>query len=96
MAELETSAWKDDRRFRLLALDRGALTFADLFFHAPGTPRRPSRREDVMAVKENGARESRCGKGVGCGVATEGLSLSAERHIFFFSPSNKTLSVAGW
>lgn len=38
MAELETAAWKDDRRFRLLSLDGGVLTFSDLLFHTPSRP----------------------------------------------------------
>lgn len=55
MAELETAAWKDDRRFRIMAEDGGALSFADLFFHTPNSPSRPGRKEDRMATKENGA-----------------------------------------
>ena len=38
MAELETAAWKDDRRFRLLSLDGRAFSFVDLFFHTPSRP----------------------------------------------------------
>ena len=33
MAELETSDWKDNRRFRVLALHEGQLSFADYAFH---------------------------------------------------------------
>jgi len=35
LAELETAGWKDDRRFRLLAADRGTLSFSDLYFNTP-------------------------------------------------------------
>ena len=35
LAELETAGWKDDRRFRLLTVDRGALSFSDLYFNTP-------------------------------------------------------------
>ena len=73
LAELETAAWKDDRRFRLLAVDRGALSFADLFFHTPDSPLRP-RRTDALSIKENGELErgwvggdGRGGQPVGCG-----------------------------
>ncbi len=39
MAELENAAWKDDRRFRLLSIDGGVLSFVDLFMHTPSKPR---------------------------------------------------------
>ena len=39
LAELEATAWKDERRFRLLSLDGGDLAFADLSFHTPSRPR---------------------------------------------------------
>ena len=39
MAELENAAWKDDRRFRLLSVDGGVLSFVDLFMHTPSKPR---------------------------------------------------------
>ncbi len=35
LAELETAAWKDDRRFRLLMVDGGALSFSDLYLNTP-------------------------------------------------------------
>ncbi|EIE20379.1 Metallo-dependent phosphatase [Coccomyxa subellipsoidea C-169] len=38
MAELENAAWKDDRRFRVLTFDKGALAFTDFFFHTPTKP----------------------------------------------------------
>ncbi|RMZ56666.1 hypothetical protein APUTEX25_002755 [Auxenochlorella protothecoides] len=53
LAELETAAWKDDRRFRLLAVDGGLLSFQDLFFHAPGSPGQP-RRPDAAARLDPG------------------------------------------
>ena len=31
-------AWKDDRRFRLLSVDAGVLSFTDLFLHTPSKP----------------------------------------------------------
>jgi hypothetical protein len=45
MAELESGAWKDDRRFRVLAVDGGAVSFADLHFHSRGAPPRPARAD---------------------------------------------------
>ena len=38
MAELENAAWKDDRRFRILSVDKGVLSFVDLFMHTPSKP----------------------------------------------------------
>jgi hypothetical protein len=35
LAELESTAWKDDRRFRVLVADAGALSFADLYLNTP-------------------------------------------------------------
>ena len=35
LAELETAGWKDDRRFRVLTVDRGTLSFSDLYFNTP-------------------------------------------------------------
>ena len=43
LAELESAAWKDDRRFRILALDFGAFSFIDLYLHTPDAPRRIGR-----------------------------------------------------
>ena len=39
MAELENAAWKDDRRFRIVSVDQGVLSFLDLFMHSPSKPR---------------------------------------------------------
>lgn len=38
MAELENAAWKDDRRFRIVSVDGGVLSFLDLFMHTPSKP----------------------------------------------------------
>ena len=38
LLELETAAWKDDRRFRLLTVDNGTFSFTDLMFNTPGKP----------------------------------------------------------
>jgi len=38
LAELETAAWKDDRRFRVISADQGVLSFVDLFMHTPNKP----------------------------------------------------------
>ncbi|KAL3155831.1 hypothetical protein ABBQ32_012842 [Trebouxia sp. C0010 RCD-2024] len=38
LLELETAAWKDDRRFRLLTVDNGTFAFTDLMFNTPGKP----------------------------------------------------------
>ena len=38
LLEMETAAWKDDRRFRLLTIDNGTLSFTDLMFNTPGKP----------------------------------------------------------
>ena len=62
MAELEAAAWKDDRRFRVLALDGAAFSFADLYFHAPGSPPRP-RRADAPAAADPEWREARARRG---------------------------------
>ena len=35
LAELEAAGWKDDRRFRVLTVDRGTLSFSDLYFNTP-------------------------------------------------------------
>jgi len=35
---METAAWKDDRRFRLLTVDNGTFSFTDLMFNTPGKP----------------------------------------------------------
>ncbi|PRW58812.1 metallophosphoesterase [Chlorella sorokiniana] len=51
MAELETAAWKDDRRFRVLALDGGALSFVELMFHTRNAPRMPGR-SDAPAMQD--------------------------------------------
>ena len=42
MAELESTAWKDDRRFRIITLDAGTFSFADLHFQTPSKPRTPA------------------------------------------------------
>lgn len=47
MNELETSAWKDERRFRVLAVDSGVVAFADLHFHTATSP----HREDKIYTK---------------------------------------------
>ncbi|EFN57681.1 hypothetical protein CHLNCDRAFT_50941 [Chlorella variabilis] len=54
MAEIETAAWKDDRRFRLVAVDGGALTLLDLMFHTRNSPRMPGR-SDAAATQDPGA-----------------------------------------
>ena len=41
LAELESTAWKDDRRFRIMTVDGGAFSFADLHFQTPSKPRTP-------------------------------------------------------
>ena len=35
LLELETAAWKDHRRFRVLAVDQGRLAFVDLYYVTP-------------------------------------------------------------
>lgn len=35
---METAAWKDDRRFRLLTVDNGTFSFTDLMFNTPSKP----------------------------------------------------------
>jgi len=46
MFELETGAWKDDRRFRIAAVDGGAMSFTDLYLHTASSPNRSHRRKD--------------------------------------------------
>ena len=53
LAELETAAWKDDRRFRLLSLDGGDLAFVDLSFHTPSRPRAGPPAEPVPGTAAN-------------------------------------------
>lgn len=43
MAELETSAWLNDRRFRLLCFHGNSFAFSDLYFHTQTNPRRDHR-----------------------------------------------------
>lgn len=38
LTELETSAWKDDRRFRIMAIDSGCLSFSDYYYHTATSP----------------------------------------------------------
>ena len=38
LLDLETAAWKNDRRFRILSIDGSRLAFSDLFFHTPNKP----------------------------------------------------------
>lgn len=52
MSELETGAWKDDRRFRLIVVDRGVLSFVDYYFVTWNTPKRP-RRSDFDMQQQN-------------------------------------------
>lgn len=46
MVELETGAWKDDRRFRIAAIDGGAMSFTDLYLHTASSPNMSHRRKD--------------------------------------------------
>lgn len=39
LTELETAAWKDDRRFRIITVDSGCLSFGDFYFNTPSSPR---------------------------------------------------------
>lgn len=43
LAELETSAWLDDRRFRLMCFTNDTMAFSDLYFHTASNPRREHR-----------------------------------------------------
>lgn len=38
LLEMETAAWKDDRRFRLLTVDNSTFSFTDLMFNTPSKP----------------------------------------------------------
>ena len=40
MAELETSAWLNDRRFRFLCFQGRSFAFSDLYYHTYSNPRR--------------------------------------------------------
>lgn len=46
LAEMESTAWKDERRFRIVVADRGAVSFCDLFFRrrSPAVPPPPMPR----------------------------------------------------
>lgn len=47
LTELETAAWKDDRRFRILVIEQDAqcLSFEDLYFNTPTSPRMRKDRD---------------------------------------------------
>ena len=54
LAELETSAWLNDRRFRLLCFEDGSAAFLDLYFHTETNP----RAEHKSAHKAHGLGQS--------------------------------------
>ena len=62
LAELEAAAWKDDRRFRLITVDRGVTSFSDLYFNTPTKVKRvppaavPGRTTDGYSVSSLGAQ----------------------------------------
>jgi hypothetical protein len=83
MAEWESGAWKDDRRARVLAVDGGHVSFADLYFRCPGAPPAPPRRADAaqLADPDWQAAYRRRGWGVallGGGGAGEGVAAAIE------------------
>ena len=59
LAELESTAWKDDRRFRVLVADAGALSFADLYLNTPTkvSLHQPSTLESrILCLEGTGAQ----------------------------------------
>eukprot|EP00889_Picochlorum_renovo_P007462 jgi/Picre1/34492/NNA_001960.t1 len=46
LTELETAAWKDDRRFRIITVDSGCLSFGDFYFNTPSAPRTRAAMSD--------------------------------------------------
>lgn len=55
LAELESTAWKDERRFRIVVADRGALAFCELYFRPrpPAIP--PTALPDSMRQQQAAA-----------------------------------------
>lgn len=60
LAELEAAAWKDDRRFRLLTVDRGVSSFSDLYFNTPSKVK-PELPSDVPGRVTDGYSVSSLG-----------------------------------
>lgn len=79
LAELETGAWKDDRRFRIASVDNGAFAFIDLYYVSNGTPGR-RRRSDAAARARTDWREAFQGRG-GWGVTPTDQTATVNDHI---------------
>ena len=60
LAELESSAWLNDRRFRLMCFTGSSLAFSDLYFHSSSNP-----------VKEHQAAFAHDALGLGFAVTAE-------------------------
>lgn len=74
--ELETGAWKEDRRLRIAAIDGGVLSFVDIYMHTPTAPLKP-RRSDAQQRenKEWKQRYKQRGWGLGIAGVADGLIL---------------------
>lgn len=93
MAELETAAWKDDRRFRLLAVDGGALAFLDLMFHTRNAPRMPGR-SDAAAMADPAWQEAYEQRGWAV-TAVEPSAAVLDHIVFVTSPPDGRYSPLG-
>ena len=69
LAELEAAAWKDDRRFRVLTVDQGVVSFSDLYFNTPSkVPPPPSAASAASARVVDGYSISSQGACRGAGL----------------------------
>ena len=66
MAELESAAWKDDRRFRIMSVDQGVLSFVDLFMHTPSKPRTSAGPPSAHLHEDEGKNISITGRPPTC------------------------------
>ena len=74
LTELETSAWKDDRRFRIMAIDSGCLSFSDYYYHTATSP--VARKRSDCDQREDDLWRSRYSSR---GNETWGVTISAEK-----------------
>ena len=74
LTELETAAWKDDRRFRILVIEQDAqcLSFEDLYFNTKTSPRMRKDR-DIEQRQNPQWRKSYSKKGWGLTTVGDGL-----------------------
>ncbi len=74
LTELESAAWKDDRRFRIMVVDtaRSCMAFEDYAFLTPGSPRMLANRTvDVDQRRRSGWMEAFDRRGGRWGITSE-------------------------